>query len=103
MRIDRGLAPLAAAALWLASSSAFAYCRTTTCDAGGGSSCAPDANGCSTTGFPLYWASKCLGLTTGHENALGALGNPPPLVSPIAARTGSFAWNSAALFDFEWS
>jgi len=45
---------------------------------------------------------KCLGLATGHENALGALGNTPPSVSPIASRNGSVAWNSAVLFDLEW-
>ena len=45
----------------LTASSAFAYCRTTTCDPGDPkASCKFDANGCVMTGFPLAWRSSCV-------------------------------------------
>lgn len=60
MRIESLLPQAAALAILLATSSASAYCRTTTCDATGATNCAFDSNGCSTEGLPLYWPSKCL-------------------------------------------
>lgn len=60
MRTEPLLACGAALAVLLVASSASAFCRTTTCDATGATNCAFDSNGCSTTGLPLFWPSKCL-------------------------------------------
>jgi hypothetical protein len=50
----------AAATVSLLSLNAGAFCRTTTCDVGGAAAdCTSDANGCATSGKPLFWASEC--------------------------------------------
>lgn len=60
MRTDGLLGIALALTTLLVASSAGAYCRTTTCDASGSTNCAPDANGCSTEGTPLFWPSRCV-------------------------------------------
>ncbi|MBK8258665.1 MAG: matrixin family metalloprotease [Polyangiaceae bacterium] len=55
------------AALSALSADAAAYCRSTTCSG----DCERDADGCKTTGEPLFWASKCVGFSVqrdGTEN-----------------------------------
>lgn len=48
-------------ALLGAAPSAFAFCRTTTCDPNDASEhCQKDADDCVTTGFPLIWQSSCV-------------------------------------------
>jgi len=45
----------------LSASSAFAFCRTTTCDPNDlKANCATDEHTCVTTGFPLAWRSSCV-------------------------------------------
>ncbi len=51
---------LCAATTWLASSPAFAYCRTNSCDKMRGDVCTQDGSGCLEGGLPLAWASSCV-------------------------------------------
>lgn len=48
------------ACTWFASSPAFAFCRTNSCDESRGEVCSLDDNGCLEGGIPLAWASSCI-------------------------------------------
>lgn len=59
--LARRAAPWAAAALLTWTTGAAAFCRTTTCNPGDPKqSCEKDANGCLTSGKPLFWSDRCL-------------------------------------------
>jgi hypothetical protein len=61
---------LAALTLLFAACDAGAFCRTTTCDADGGSDgCATDADGCATQGHPLYWPTECLSFSVQKDGS----------------------------------
>lgn len=66
--MPRFLAPLLC--LLLTASEAHAYCRSTTCNQLK-EDCEVDEDGCKTLGYPLYWASSCVGFsinTRGSDN-----------------------------------
>jgi MYXO-CTERM domain-containing protein len=59
-----GLARVAGVTLglgvWLATGTASAFCRTTTCDVDNAqANCTWDSNNCATSGAPLFWPSSC--------------------------------------------
>jgi hypothetical protein len=93
-----GLWPVLALALLLTSSSAAAYCRSTTCDpARDALACSPDELGCSTIGVPLFWPNACV------TYAVQQLGSPRRGISAETAdqamRAGFRAWLSAECTD----
>ena len=59
-RAQAAAAVVAVAGLCLNTSSAWGFCRTTTCDSST-QDCSPDENLCVTQGKALNWASNCLG------------------------------------------
>lgn len=80
-----GAALAIGAALVLAASDASAFCRTHTCR---GAACQTDAEGCVTTGKPLFWAGGCVGYSL--EKSLTQ--NLPPAETRIAIQRAFFAW-----------
>jgi hypothetical protein len=69
-----------------ASSPAGAFCRSTTCL---DDSCPRDENGCKTTGFPLQWASLCVGFSVQQDGTA----NLPLASVRTVIQAGFFAWS----------
>jgi hypothetical protein len=67
---------------------AAAYCRSTTCADG----CARDASDCKTDGYPLYWASHCVGFSLQRN---GSVNIAYPTIEQVVS--ASFvAWSDLA-------
>lgn len=73
MRADLGLALAAALGITLASATADAFCRTTTCDPREGQVCRKDSNGCVIDGLPLAWPSRCIGFSLQRDALPGKM------------------------------
>lgn len=61
---------LCAASSWLATTPAFAYCRTNSCDKARGEVCSTDSEGCLEGGVPLAWTSSCVTFTVQKEGSI---------------------------------
>ncbi|MBM4359667.1 MAG: matrixin family metalloprotease [Deltaproteobacteria bacterium] len=77
---------LAATAVFLASSGAGAFCRSTTCSG----DCERDFDGCKMTGAPLYWPGLCVGVALNAQ----ASEHIPFDVFQAVARRSIASWSS---------
>ena len=74
-----GPALLAIALSVLGTESASAFCRSTTCQ-DSAEDCPRDADGCRTTGIPLFWRTKCVGFSIQKD---GTVNLPFEGVTPV--------------------